>query len=82
MSNHYEDNLFVQERHHCTAKPHLSHLWLYLQSLRTAQSLFDRAIVLQHMLYHNIPWRKKERERKRHIPTDVKRKRDTERMKI
>lgn len=38
-------------------KPHLSHLWLDLHSLTTAQSLFDRAIVVQHMLHHNIPQR-------------------------
>ena len=57
MKHHYEDNLFVQERHHCAAKPHPSHLWLHLQSLRTAQSLFDHAIVL-----YNIPWRERERD--------------------
>lgn len=50
-------------------KSHLSHLWLYLHSLRTAQSLFDRAIVVHHMLHHNIPQRDRQqmsKERQTH----------------
>lgn len=61
MKHHYQDNPFAQETsQHCIAKPHLSHLWLYLHSLRSAQSLFDHAIVLQHMMHYNIPWRERQ----------------------